>query len=91
MGLTEKQREMRLNDQIYGTNGDSRVNGDLGDERRKAEKKIEDWEHQIRENLQRMEAKRKNWESENDRLTRRVLFIVLGLVAAVMVVYWYWG
>ncbi len=73
---------MTLNDQIYGTNGDSRVNGDLGDERRKAKKKIEDLEHQIRENLQRMEAKRKEWESENDRFTRRVLFIVLGLVAA---------
>ena len=82
---------MTLNDQIYGTNGDSRVNGDLGDERRKAEKKIEDWEHQIRENLQRMEAKRKDWESENARLSRRVLFAVLGLVVAVMVVYWYWA
>ena len=82
---------MRLNDQIYGTNGDSRVNGDLGDERRKAEKKIEVWEHQIQENLQRMEAKRKDWEAENARLSQRVLFIVLGLVAAVMVVYWYWA
>ncbi len=82
---------MTLNDQIYGTNGDSRVNGDLGDERRKAKKKIEDLEHQIRENLQRMEAKRKEWEAENARLSRRVLFIVLGLVAAAMVVYWYWG
>ncbi len=80
---------MTLNDQIYGANGDSRVNGDLGDERRKAEKKIDDREHQIRENLQRMEAKRKDWESENDRLTRRVLFIVLGLVTAAMIVYWY--
>ncbi len=59
---------MTLNDQIYGTNGDSRVNGDLGDERRKAKKKIEDLEHQIRENLQRMEAKGKEWEAENDRL-----------------------
>ncbi len=82
---------MTLNDQIYGTNGDSRVNGDLGDERRKAEKKIEDREHQIQENLQRMEAKRKDWEYENARLSRRVLFIVLGLVAAAMVVYWYWA
>ncbi len=82
---------MTLNDQIYGTNGDSRVNGDLGDERRKAEKKIEVWEHQIRENLQRMEAKRKDWESENDRLSRRVLFIVLGLVVAAMLAYWYWA
>ncbi len=82
---------MRLNDQIYGTNGDSRVNGDLGDEKRKAEKKIEDREHQIRENLQRMEAKGKEWEAENARLSRQVLFIVFGFVAAVMVVYWYWG
>ena len=82
---------MTLNDQIYGTNGDSRVNGDLGDEIRKAKKKIEDLEHQIRENLQRMEAKRKEWEAENARLSRQVLFIVFGLVAAVMVVYWYWG
>ncbi len=86
----EKQREMTLNDQIYGTSGDSRLNGDLGDERRKAEKKIEDQEHQIQKNLQRMEAKRKDWESENARRERLVLFIVLGLVAAVMVVYWYW-
>ncbi len=82
---------MRLNDQIYGTNGDSRVNGDLGDERRKAEKKIKDREYQIRENLQRKDVKRKDWESENARLSRRVLFIVLGLVAAAMVVYWYWA
>ncbi len=82
---------MRLNDQIYGTNGDSRVNVDLGDERRKAEKKIKDWDRQIEENLRRMEAKRKDWESENARLSRRVLFIVLGLVAAAMVVYWYWA
>ncbi len=62
---------MRLSDQICGANGDSRVNGD----------------HQIRENLQRMEAKRKDWEAENTRLSRRVLFIVLGLVAAAMVAY----
>ena len=82
---------MRLSDQIYGTNGDSRVNGDHVDERRKAEKKIKDWDLQIQENLQRMEAKRKDWESENARLSRQVLFIVFGLVAAVMVVYWYWG
>ncbi len=75
---------MRLNDQIYGTNGDSRVNGDFGDERRKAEKQIEDWDRQIQENLRRMEAKRKEWESENTRLSRRVLFIVLGLVAALV-------
>ncbi len=80
---------MTLNDQIYGTNGDSRVNVDLGDERRKAKKKIEDREHQIQENLQRMEAKLKDWESENARLSRQVLFIVFGFVAAVMVVYWY--
>jgi len=58
---------MRLNDQIYGTNGDSRIHVDLGDEIRNAEKKIEDLEHQIRENLQRMEAKRKDWEAENTR------------------------
>ncbi len=82
---------MTLNDQIYGTNGDSRITGDLGDERGKAEKKIEDREHQIQENLQRMEAKRKDWESENARLSRRVLFIVLGLVAAALAVYWYWA
>ena len=80
---------MRLNDQIYGTNGDSRVNGELGDEIRTAEKKIKDLERQIQANLQKMEAKRKDWESENDRLTRRVLFIVLGLVTAAMIVYWY--
>ncbi len=82
---------MRLNHQIYGTNGDSRINGDLGDERRKVEKKIEDWEHQIQENLQRMEAKSKEWESENARLSRRVLFAVLGLVVAAMLAYWYWA
>ena len=75
---------MRLNDQIYGTNGDSRVNGDLDDEIRNAEKKIKDREHQIQENLQRMEAKRKDWESENARLSRQVLFAVLGLVAAAL-------
>ncbi len=80
---------MRLNNQIlYSTNGDSRVNRDLSDEIRDAQTKIEDREHQIQENLQQMEAKRKDWESENARLSRRVLFIVFGLVAAVMVVYW---
>ncbi len=82
---------MRLNHQIYGTNGDLRITGDLDDEIMNAEKKIKDLEHQIRENLQRMEAKRKDWEFENDRLSRRVLFIVLGLVVAAMVVYWYWA
>ncbi len=82
---------MTLNDQIYGANGDSRVNRDLGDEIRNAEKKIEDLEHQIQANRQRMEAKRKEWESENDRLSRQVLLIVLGLVVAAMVVYWYWA
>ena len=82
---------MTLNDQIYGTNGDSRVNGDLGDEIRKAKKKIEDLEHQIRENLQRMEVKGKEWEAENARLSRQVLFIVLGLVVAAMLAYWYWA
>ncbi len=82
---------MRLNDQIYGTNGDSRANGDFGDEIRKAEKKIEDLEHQIQKNLQRMEAKSKEWEAENARLSRQVLFIVLGLVVAAMLAYWYWA
>ncbi len=82
---------MTLNDQISGTNGNSRIHVDLGDEIRNAEKKIEDWEHQIQANLQRMEAKRKEWEAENARLSRQVLFSVFGLVAAVMVVYWYWG
>ena len=82
---------MMLNDQIYGTNGDSRIPGDLKDEIRNAEKKIKDWDRQIQDNLQRMEAKSKEWESENTRLSRRVRFIVLGLVAAVMVVYWYWA
>jgi len=82
---------MRLNDQIYGTNGNSRIPSDLKDEIRNAEKKIKDWDRQIQENLQRMEAKSKEWEAENARLSRQVLFIVLGLVAAAMVVYWYWG
>ncbi len=82
---------MTLNDQICGTNGKSRIHVDLGDEIRNAEKKIKDLERQIHENLQRMEAKRKEWESENDRFTRRVLFIVLGLVAAAMLAYWYWA
>jgi len=79
---------MRLNDQIYGTNGDSRIHVDLGDERRKAEKKIKDREHQIQKNLQQMEAKRKDWESENARLSQQVLFVVLGLVAIAVVVWW---
>ena len=82
---------MTLNDQIYGTNGNSRITGDLDDEIRNAEKKIKDWDRQIQENLQRMEAKRKEWEAENARLSRQVLFIVFGLVAAAMVVYWYWA
>ncbi len=82
---------MRLNDQIYGTNGDSRINGDLDDEIRNAEKKIKDLERQIQKNLQRMEAKRKEWESENARLSRQVLFIVLSLVVAAMLSYWYWA
>ena len=82
---------MRLNDQIYGTNGDSRIPGSPDDEIRTAEEEIEEREHQIRENLQRMEAKRKEWGAENARLSRRVLFTVLGLVAAVMLVYWYWA
>ncbi len=82
---------MRLNDQIYGTNGDSRIPSALKDEIRNAEKKIKDWDRQIKDNLQRMEATRKDWESENARLSRQVLFIVFGLVAAVMVVYWYWA
>ncbi len=82
---------MRLNDQICGTNGKSRIHVDLGDEIRNAEKKIKDLERQIHENLQRMEGKRKDWESENDRFTRRVLFIVLGLVVAAMLAYWSWA
>ena len=82
---------MRLNDQIYGANGDSQINRDLGNEIRNAEKKIEDREHQIQKKLQRMEAKRKDWESENDRLSRQVLFIVLGLVVAAMLAYWSWA
>ncbi len=64
---------------------------DLGDEIRNAEKRIEDREHQIQENLQQIEAKGKEWEVENARLSRRVLFIVLGLVVAVMVTYWSWA
>ncbi len=82
---------MRLNDQIYGTNGDSRIPGNSDDELRKIEEGIKDREHQIQANLQQMEAKRKDWESENDRLSRRVTLIVLVLVAAVMVVYWSWA
>ncbi len=82
---------MTLNDQIYGTNGNSRIPSDLKDEIRNAEKKIKDWDRQIQDNLQRMEAKRKEWEAENARLSRRVLFAVLGLVAAAMLAYWYWA
>jgi len=78
---------MRLNHQIYGTNGDSRITGDLDDEITKTEARIADRDRQIQENLQRMEAKRKEWETENARLSRRVLFIVLGLVVVGMVVY----
>ncbi len=80
---------MRLNDQIFGTNGDSRIPGNSDDELRKIEEGIKDREHQIQANLQRMEAKREEWEAENARLSRRVQFIVLGLVVAAMVVYWY--
>ncbi len=87
----EKQQGMRLNDQICGTNGNSRIHVDLGGEIRNAEKKIKDLECQIHENLQRMEGKRKDWEPENDRFTRRVLFIVLGLVVAAMLAYWSWA
>ncbi len=82
---------MTLNDQISGTNGNSRIHVDLGDEIRNAEKKIKDWDRQIQDNLQRMEAKRKEWEAENARLSRRVLFTVLGLVVAAMLAYWYWA
>ncbi len=82
---------MRLNDQIYGANGDSQTNRDLGNEIRNAEKKIEDREHEIQANLQRIEPKRKDWESENDRTSRQVLFIVLGLVAVAMLAYWHWA
>ena len=82
---------MRLNDQICGANGDSQINRDLGDEIRNAEKKIKDWEHQVQSNLQQMEAKRKDWESENARLSRRVLFTILGLVVAAMLAYWSWA
>ncbi len=82
---------MRLNDQIYGTNGNSRIPSDLKDEIRNAEKKIKDWDRQIEESRRQMEAKRKEWESENARLSRRVLFAVLGLVVAAMLAYWYWA
>ena len=82
---------MRLNDQIYGANGDFQTNRDLGNEIRNAEKKIEDREHEIQANLQRIEPKRKDWESENDRTSRQVLFIVLGLVVAAMLAYWSWA
>ena len=82
---------MRLNDQIYGANGTPRIPGNPDDELGQIQERIKDREHQIEENLQRMEEKRKDWESENTRLSRRVLFIVLGLVAAAMIVYWYWA
>ncbi len=82
---------MTLNEQIYGTNGNSRIPSDLKDEIRNAEKKIKDWDRQIQDNLQRMEAKRKEWEAENARLSRQVLFVVLGLVAVAVVAWWYWG
>ena len=49
---------MTLNDQISGTNGNSRFPSDLKDEIRNAEKKIKDLDRQIQENLWRMEAKR---------------------------------
>ena len=80
---------MTLNDQIYRTNGDSRIPSDLKDEIRNAEKKIKDWDRQIEENLRRIEAKREEWEAENTRLSQRVLFIVLGLIVAAMLAYWY--
>ncbi len=86
-----KQREMTLNDQICGTNGDSRIHVDLGDEIRTAEERIKDRDRQIQKNRQRMEAKRKDWESENARLSRQVLFTVFGLVSAAMLAYWYWA
>ncbi len=82
---------MTLNEQIYGTNGDSRITGDLDDEITKTEARIADREHQIQEDLRRMEVKRKEWEAENARLLRRVLFAVLGLVVAAMLAYWYWA
>ena len=82
---------MRLSDQIYGTNGHSQINGDLGDEIGQIQERIKDREYQIQANLQRMEAKRKEWESENARLSRQVLFIVLGLVVAAMLAYWSWA
>ena len=81
---------MRLSDQIYGTNGNSRIPSDLKEEIRNAEKKIKDWDRQIQENLRRMEAKRKEWEAENARLSRRVLLVVLGLVVVAEVAWWYW-
>ncbi len=54
---------MRLNDQIYGTNGHSRIPDNPADGAR-----IKDRDRQIQENLQRMDAKRYDWESENVRL-----------------------
>ncbi len=82
---------MRLNDQIYGTNGNSRIPGNPDDELGQIQERIKDRDRQIEENLQRMEAKRKDRESENARLSRRVLFAVLGLVVAAMLAYWYWA
>ncbi len=82
---------MRLNDQIHGTNGTPRIPGNPDDELGQIQERIKDWDRQIQANLQRMEAKRKEWESENTRRSRLVLFIVLGLVAAAMVVYWSWA
>ncbi len=38
---------MRLNDQIYGTNGNSRIPSDLKDEIRNAEKKIKDSDNKL--------------------------------------------
>ncbi len=82
---------MRLNDQIHGTNGTPRIPGNPDDELGQIQERIKDRDRQIEENLQRMVEKRKDWEAENTRLSRRVLFIVLGLVAAGMVVNWYWS
>ncbi len=82
---------MRLNDQICGANGDSRIPSDLKDEIRNAEKKIKDWGRQIQENLRRMEAKGKEWEDGNTRLSRQVVFVVLDLVAVAVVAWWYWA
>jgi len=82
---------MRLNDQICGTNGTPRIPGNPDDELGQIQERIKDRDRQIEESRRRMEAKRKEWESENTRLSRRVLFIVLGLVTAAMLVYWSWA